>query len=55
MDHLSFLAGGEESATVTNVLLRLLAGNSLAQLLSLLTQLDLALLDDSCSCCCCCC
>jgi hypothetical protein len=32
MDHLSFLAGGEESATMTNVLLRLLAENSLAQL-----------------------
>jgi hypothetical protein len=45
MDHLTFLDGGEESATGTNGL-RLLAENSLAQLLSLLTQLNLTLLDD---------
>lgn len=50
MDHLSSLDRGDGPATGTTGLLRLLAENSLTQLLSLLTQLDLALLDYTCSC-----
>jgi hypothetical protein len=45
MDHLTSLDRGDGPATGTNGLLRLLAENSLAQLLSLPTHLRLELLD----------